>query len=113
MCIVHQIRNSLRYVTHEDSKQVLDDLKAIYQATSLEAAESSLLEQEAKWKTKYPILAPAAAVRSWLNNWERLATTTLKKIKKTQFNVVLRLLLRGAAAIMQSRRLNSHGLMDY
>jgi transposase-like protein len=69
LCIVHQIRNSLRYVTHEDSKQVLNDLKAIYQATSLEAAESSLLELEAKWKTKYPIL-----VRSWLNNWERLAT---------------------------------------
>jgi len=69
LCIVHQIRNSLRYVTHEDSKQVLKDLKAIYQATSLEVAESNLLELESEWKAKYPIL-----VRSWLNNWERLAT---------------------------------------
>lgn len=69
LCIVHQIRNSLRYVTHEDSKLVLKDLKAIYQATSLEVAESNLLELESKWKAKYPIL-----VRSWLNNWERLVT---------------------------------------
>lgn len=68
-CIVHQIRNSLRYVTHEDSKQVLKDLKAIYQAVSLEQAEENLLTLEEKWKGKYPIL-----VRSWINNWERLAT---------------------------------------
>ena len=69
LCIVHQIRNSLRYVTHEDSKQVMKDLKAIYQAVSLEQAEENLLILEEKWKAKYPIL-----VRSWLNNWERLAT---------------------------------------
>lgn len=69
LCIVHQIRNSLRYVTHEDSKQVLKDLKAIYQASTLDEAESGLLELESKWKAKYPIL-----VRSWLNNWERLVT---------------------------------------
>ena len=69
LCIVHQIRNSLRYVTHEDSKQAMKDLKAIYQACSLEQAEENLLILEEKWKAKYPIL-----VRSWLNNWERLAT---------------------------------------
>jgi len=74
LCIVHpggepQIRNSLRYVTHGDSKQVMKDLKAIYQAVSLECAEENLLVLEEKWKAKYPIL-----VRSWLNNWERLAT---------------------------------------
>ena len=69
LCIVHQIRNSLRYVTHEDSKQVMKDLKAIYQASSLEQAEENLLILEEKWKVKYPIL-----VRSWRNNWERLAT---------------------------------------
>ena len=69
LCIVHQIRNSLRYVTHEDSKQVLKDLKAIYQATSLEEAESNLLLLEERWQVKYPIV-----LRSWLNNWERLAT---------------------------------------
>ena len=69
LCIVHQIRNSLRYVTHEDSKQVLKDLKAIYQAKSLEEAEMQLLKLEERWKAKYPIV-----VRSWMNNWERLAT---------------------------------------
>lgn len=69
LCIVHQIRNSLRYVTHEDSKQVMRALKAIYQASSLEEAETQLLNLEQMWKTKYPIV-----VRSWLNNWERLAT---------------------------------------
>ena len=69
LCIVHQIRNSLRYVTHEDSKQVLKDLKAIYQATSLKEAESNLLLLEERWQVKYPIV-----LRSWLNNWERLAT---------------------------------------
>jgi len=69
LCIVHQIRNSLRYVTHADSKQMLKDLKAIYQASSLEEAEVQLLKLEEQWKAKYPIV-----VRSWMNNWERLAT---------------------------------------
>ena len=69
LCIVHQVRNSLRYVTHEDSKPVMKDLKAIYQASSLEQAEENLLILEEKWMSKYPIL-----VRSWINNWERLAT---------------------------------------
>ena len=74
LCIVHQIRNSLRYVTHEDSKQVLTDLKAIYQATSLEEAESNLLVLEEKWKAKYPILVRSCGSPPGLNNWERLAT---------------------------------------
>ena len=69
LCIVHQIRNSLRYVTHEDSKQLLKDLKVIYQASSLEEAEMQLLRLEERWKAKYPVV-----VRSWRNNWERLAT---------------------------------------
>lgn len=69
LCIVHQIRNSLRYVTHEDCKKILQDLKAIYQASTLEQAENNLLVLEEKWKCKYPIV-----VRSWLNNWDRLVT---------------------------------------
>jgi putative transposase len=69
LCIVHQIRNSLRYVTHDDTKAVLKDLKAIYQATSLEKAENGLLNLEQTWGKKYPIV-----VRSWMNNWERLNT---------------------------------------
>ena len=69
LCIVHQIRNSLRYVTHDDTKAVLKDLKAIYQAASLEQAENGLLNLERTWAKKYPVV-----VRSWMNNWERLST---------------------------------------
>lgn len=69
LCIVHQIRNSLRYVTHEDSKNVIKDLKLIYQASSLEKAELELVNFEQKWGQKYPLV-----VKSWKNNWDKLAT---------------------------------------
>lgn len=69
LCIVHQIRNSLRYVTHDDTKPVLKDLKAVYQAPNLEQAENSLLNLEQTWGEKYPVV-----VRSWMNNWDRLST---------------------------------------
>lgn len=69
LCIVHQIRNSLRYVTHDDTKPVLKDLKAVYQAPNLEQAENSLLNLEQAWGKKYPVV-----VRSWMNNWDRLST---------------------------------------
>lgn len=68
-CIVHQIRNSLRYVVHDDQKVVVKDLKAIYQATSLEQAEINLTALEEKWSKKYPVV-----VRSWRNNWDKLST---------------------------------------
>ncbi len=69
LCIVHQIRNSLRYVVHDDSKQVVKDLKQIYQAPSLEKAELELDNFGQKWESKYPIV-----VRSWRKNWDQLAT---------------------------------------
>ncbi len=69
LCIVHQIRNGLRYVTHEDSKLIIKSFKAIYQAPNLEQAESNLLKLEEQWGEKYPIV-----VRSWKNNWDRLST---------------------------------------
>lgn len=69
LCIVHQVRNTLRYVTHEDSKEVVADMKSIYQSSSLETAESALDEFERKWGKKYPIV-----VKSWRNNWPRLST---------------------------------------
>lgn len=68
LCIVYQVRNSLRYVLHDDSKQVVRDLKAIYQASSLEQAENNLTDFEKTWGKKYPIV-----VRSWKNNWARLS----------------------------------------
>jgi len=69
LCIVHQVRNSLRYVVHEDSKKVVKALKDIYQASSLEKAELELEKFTQKWGDKYPIV-----IRSWKKNWPELAT---------------------------------------
>lgn len=68
-CVVHQIRNSLKYVTWADRKAFAADLKGIYQAATREEGELKLLELSEKWGDKY-----AMAVRSWENNWQDLAT---------------------------------------
>ena len=68
LCIVHQIRNSLKYVTSEDNRPFMKDLKKVYQAKSKESAEYNLEELDKKWGAKYPIV-----IRSWRNNWERLS----------------------------------------
>ena len=68
LCVVHQIRNSLRYVTSEDTKPFLKDLKKVYQAKSKESAELNLDELEKLWGEKYPVV-----ILSWRNNWDRLS----------------------------------------
>lgn len=68
-CIIHQIRYSLKYVVWKDRKAFMADLKKIYQAATREEAEANLLKLEETWGGKY-----GAAVRSWQNNWENLAT---------------------------------------
>ncbi|MBN3527255.1 IS256 family transposase [Paenibacillus apiarius] len=68
-CIIHQIRNSTRYVSYKDLKKVTADLKPIYKATTEEAALVELDRFEEIWGTKYPLI-----VRSWRNNWAELAT---------------------------------------
>lgn len=68
-CVIHQIRNSLRYVSHKDRKAFVRDLKTVYKAPNREAAEANLLKLDDLWGSKY-----ASAVRSWENNWEELAT---------------------------------------
>lgn len=68
-CVIHQVRHSLQYVSWKDRKAFVSDLKAIYHAPTREAAETKLLELAERWGTSY-----AAAVRSWENNWEELAT---------------------------------------
>lgn len=68
-CIIHQIRNSLRYVGSKHQKEFMVDLKAIYKAPALEAAEDSLDKLEEKWKERYPVV-----VSSWRNNWTHLST---------------------------------------
>ena len=68
LCIVHQIRNSLKYVASKDQKEFMKDLKKVYRASSKEVAEDALLELEDKWGKKYP-----AVIQSWQNNWEYLS----------------------------------------
>ncbi len=67
VCIVHMVRNSLRYVSYKDRKMVVGDLKGIYQASTEEQALSALAELEQKWDSRYPMIA-----KSWRNNWSRL-----------------------------------------
>ena len=65
--IVHQIRNSLTFVSYKDRKQVGRDLKPIYQAVNDEEALDALKSFEDKWGKQYPQIA-----KSWYNNWEHL-----------------------------------------
>lgn len=68
-CIIHQIRNSLKYVVWKDRKAFVADLKTVYQAATREKAQSNLSRLEQTWSGKY-----GAAVRSWQNNWDDLTT---------------------------------------
>lgn len=67
LCIVHQIRNSCKYVAWKDRKDFLDDLKAVYKAVNREAAWQALEGFAGKWGKKY-----GYAIASWQNNWEAL-----------------------------------------
>jgi transposase-like protein len=67
LCVVHQIRNSLKYVASKNQKEFLKDLKAVYQAPNKESAEHQLLKLEEKWGEKYPMV-----LKSWHTNWENL-----------------------------------------
>src|SRR5689334_9315479 len=68
-CIIHQVRQSLTYVSWKDRKAFVADLRTIYQAATHEAAETRLLELSERWSASYPM-----AVRSWETQWEDLAT---------------------------------------
>lgn len=68
LCIVHQIRNSIKYVGSLNQKEFAKDLKTIYKATSEEIGREALRELDKKWGEKYPIV-----IRSWENNWDNLS----------------------------------------
>ncbi len=68
-CIIHQIRNSTRYVSYKDRKSLISDLKPVYKATTEEIALKELDEFEKIWGNKYP-----ACVSSWRKNWAELST---------------------------------------
>lgn len=64
-CIVHQIRNTLKYVSDKDRKEFAKDLKRIYTAPNEETGYEQMLEVSEKWDKKYP-----AAMKSWKTNWD-------------------------------------------
>jgi len=67
ICVIHQIRNSSRYVVWKDKKEFSKDLKQIYTASNKEMARAALEDFKEKWNTKYTY-----AVDSWYRNWEEL-----------------------------------------
>ena len=69
LCIIHQMRNSFKYVSHKDSKEFTADLRTVYQASTREQAEANLGMLEQKWAKRYPV-----ALRGWRENWPRLST---------------------------------------
>lgn len=68
LCVIHQIRNTMKFVNWKDSRELLKDLKTVYRAPSKEIAEHNLDLFEEKWARKYP-----KAVESWRRNWDRLS----------------------------------------
>jgi len=67
LCVVHMVRHSLNYVSWKQRKAVAEDLKAIYQAPTIEQAEIAMDEFSVKWDNTHPTIS-----RSWRRNWERL-----------------------------------------
>ena len=68
LCIVHQVRNSLRYVASKDQKAFMRDLKQVYRAMTKQLAEQKLNDLETVWGKKYPLV-----LKSWRVNWEELS----------------------------------------
>ncbi|MBU1559102.1 MAG: IS256 family transposase [Pseudomonadota bacterium] len=69
LCVVHQIRHSLKYIASADQKEFLRDLKTVYKAATKDLAESNLKRLEGKWGKKYPMV-----IKSWKSKWESLST---------------------------------------
>jgi putative transposase len=68
-CVVHQIRNSIKYIASKDQKEFMRDLKLVYRADTKGLAETELENLSDKWEGKYPVV-----IKSWRANWEKLST---------------------------------------
>jgi putative transposase len=66
-CIVHQIRNSMRYVAYKDRKRVAAELKPIYRAINADAADAALAAFDERWGKQYPMIAD-----SWRTRWPQI-----------------------------------------
>ncbi len=67
ICLVHQVRNSCKHVSYKDKREIMGDMKNIYNAPDLRTATEELMILEKKWGSKYPY-----ALLSWRNNWQEL-----------------------------------------
>jgi len=67
-CIIHQLRNSFKYVSYKNVKEFSKDFKEVYQAINEDVALEKLYELKEKWGKEYPF-----AIRSWENNWDVLS----------------------------------------
>ncbi len=67
ICIVHMVRNSLKFVPFKDRKILATDLKAIYKSVNVRQAELALTSFEKKWDKKYPTIS-----KSWRSNWDKI-----------------------------------------
>lgn len=67
LCVIHQIRNSMKYVASKNQKAFMADLKPVYRAATKDAAQMALDELEIKWGSQYPLV-----VQSWRRKWDNL-----------------------------------------
>ena len=68
LCIIHQVRNSQKYLAYKDLKLFMKDLKLVYQASTKDLAERNLAQLRTNWGAKYP-----KVIESWERNWDRLS----------------------------------------
>ena len=68
LCLVHQMRNSMKYLAYKDLKPCVRDLKQIYKAVNAQMGKHYLEEAEKKWGARYPVI-----FKSWKANWDRLS----------------------------------------
>lgn len=67
-CVVHQLRNTFKYVSYKDRKEMAKDFKSVYKAPTKENAWNNLMKLKDKWGKKYPL-----SFKSWQDNWESLS----------------------------------------
>jgi transposase-like protein len=67
LCVIHQIRNSLKYIPWKNQREFMKDLKQVYKANTIEIAQHNMDLLEDKWARQYPVV-----IKSWRNNWDRL-----------------------------------------
>src|SRR5690554_7274680 len=86
-CIVHQIRNSVKYVASKYQKAFLKDLKQVYQAVNRETAEDELDNLELNWGEQYPLV-----IKSWRDNWHKLSAyfQYTDSIRRLIFSIVIK-----------------------